>query len=101
MNALLTLMSKVYEHPWSAIVIGALLVLVALWQRQRALGVVAFVWLVYAAYEYSMKLKWICTGDCNIRVDLLLIYPVLAAITVMGLIVSAVSVWRRSRARAL
>jgi len=28
-----------------------------------------------------MRLRWLCTGECNIRVDLLLIYPVLLVIS--------------------
>jgi hypothetical protein len=32
---------------------------------------------LYAAYETGMQQRWLCTGECNIRVDLLLIYPIL------------------------
>lgn len=34
-------------------------------------------WLAYAVYEYLIYTRVLCTGDCNIRVDLLLIYPAL------------------------
>jgi hypothetical protein len=34
-------------------------------------------WLLYACYEYGMKMRWLCSGECNIRIDLLVIYPVL------------------------
>jgi hypothetical protein len=38
-----------------------------------------------------MKQRWLCSGECNIRIDLLLIYPVL----VIGLAAAAVSLLRR------
>ena len=42
-------------------------------------------WLLYGFYEHHVQAT--CTGECNIRVDLLLIYPVLAIATI-GSIVS-------------
>jgi hypothetical protein len=33
-----------------------------------------------------MRLRWLCSGECNIRVDLLLIYPLLLATTVVGIV---------------
>jgi hypothetical protein len=47
-------------------------------------------WLFYALYEVGMKQRWLCTGECTIRVDLLLIYPVL----VIGLAAALVSLLR-------
>ena len=44
-------------------------------------------WLVYLPYEYAMKLRILCTGECNIRVDLLLLYPLLVALSAVGLVV--------------
>jgi hypothetical protein len=55
----------------------------AIWARTRKLGVLvlAGLWLLYAGYEYLMFMRVLCTGECNIRVDLLLIYPALLAAT--------------------
>jgi hypothetical protein len=47
------------------------------------------VWLLYAAYETGMQQRWLCSGECNIRVDLLLIYPLLlvaSAVATVGLV---------------
>jgi len=44
----------------------------------------ALAWLAYFAYEQAMKLRILCSGECNIRVDLLLFYPLLAIISVMA-----------------
>lgn len=38
---------------------------------------VGVIWICYAAYETAMQQRWLCTGECNIRVDLILIYPFL------------------------
>ncbi len=42
----------------------------------------AMVWALYAGYEALMYARILCTGECNIRVDLLLIYPALLISTV-------------------
>jgi hypothetical protein len=46
-------------------------------RHSRGLAVFAILWLLYAGYEYLMYARIACSGECNIRVDLLLIYPVL------------------------
>jgi hypothetical protein len=37
-----------------------------------------------------MKRRWLCSGECDIRIDLLLIYPLL----VIGLVAAGVSLLR-------
>lgn len=53
--------------------------------RQAASFITALAWLGYVPYEYAMKLRLLCTGECNIRVDLLLIYPVLGILSALAL----------------
>jgi hypothetical protein len=48
-------------------------------------------WIAYAVYEYGMSYRLLCTGECNIRVDLLLIYPVLVALSLASLAMFAAS----------
>jgi hypothetical protein len=74
-----------------AIVFGA----VAMGTGRRAAWVAAIAWGGYAVYEWMMKLRILCTGECNIRVDLLLIYPVLLVISLVGV----VSALRRTRVK--
>jgi len=55
---------------------------VAAYRRRRVLVCVAAIaWLVYAVYETAMARRILCSGECNIRVDLLLIYPLLLALS--------------------
>jgi hypothetical protein len=66
----------------------------ALRLAEASLGVVTIgvVWGLYAAYETGMQQRWLCSGECNIRVDLLLIYPFL-------LLASGAAAWSLRRGR--
>lgn len=62
-----------------ATVLAAALLLA--WRRSGRTGVLAWalLWAAYAVYESLVHARVLCSGECNIRVDLLLIYPVLLA----------------------
>lgn len=64
-------------HPWLALVVAGCLAVLWWWARSRLAAVAAIFWAGYAGYEYLMLARILCTGECNIRVDLLLIYPLL------------------------
>jgi len=51
-------------------------------RHYRALLVAVVGWLLYAAWEWLVQLR---TPDANIRVDLLVIWPLLAALSAWGL----------------
>ena len=88
-------MSLFIEWPLLAIVPGVVFLAASRATRRRWAAAAGLAWLLYAVYEMGMRLRWLCTGECNIRVDLLLIYPLLAFLSVAA-IVSAL--WRRTRA---
>jgi len=48
--------------------------------------VAAIAWLSYAAYEPAMARRILCSGECDIRVDLLLIYPLLIAVSLAAVV---------------
>ena len=73
------------EWPLLALIPGALFGLLAWRRRRRAAWVAAAVWVAYAFYELGMKRRILCSGECNIRVDLLLLYPLLFALTLVAL----------------
>ena len=80
------------QWPWLELVpIAAFGVLYAHSRAGSALAA-ALAWLGYLPYEYAMKLRWLCSGECNIRVDLLVLYPLL-------LLVSLIALWRGLRSR--
>lgn len=65
----------------------------ALWTTRRTPGALlaAIFWLLYAPYEYLVYARVLCSGECNIRVDLLLFWPLLAIVTL------AVPIWAARR----
>jgi hypothetical protein len=58
-------------------------VLAVAWRASGRSGflVLCVLWGAYAVYETLMFKRVLCTGECNIRVDLLLIYPALLGST--------------------
>jgi hypothetical protein len=93
-GALVARMAILIEHPWLAAGLGVLLAGLGRWRRQRTAVVAGVLWILYWAYETGMQLRWLCSGDCNIRIDLLLLYPFLFLATIAG----AASLLRASRA---
>jgi hypothetical protein len=78
------------RDPWlTAIPCAIFLALYAMSRRSVVLAA-AIAWLVYLLYEYAMKRRILCSGECNIRVDLFLVYPALLVLS----LVAAVAVVR-------
>jgi len=56
--------------------------MVAGWQRPRwAVIVSGILWLLYAFWERQVATGVLCDADCNIRVDLVFIFPILGLAT--------------------
>jgi formate hydrogenlyase subunit 3/multisubunit Na+/H+ antiporter MnhD subunit len=90
MDRLLGAMAIFIRYPLLAAAIGGVLLGLGRRAHRRVAVAAGVAWLVYGLYELGMKQRWLCSGECNIRVDLLAIYPLL----VMGLIAAAVSLVR-------
>ncbi|WP_439543093.1 hypothetical protein [Hyphomicrobium sp.] len=55
-------------------------------QRPRPGAIVAAIaWLLYAVYEVFIANGTLCDANCNIRVDLILIWPLLWIATLFGI----------------
>jgi hypothetical protein len=74
--------------PALALVPAALFFLLYRASRRRLVAGAAWAWLLYAGYEYGMKRRWLCTGECNIRVDLLLLYPALLVVSAAAVVIA-------------
>ncbi len=90
MDRLLGAMAIFIEYPVLALALGAVLLGVGRYARRRVVAGVGIAWLLYSLYEFGMRQRWLCSGECNIRVDLLVIYPMLA----IGLVAAAISLLR-------
>lgn len=65
--------------------VASLYFVVAAVQRPRPAGILAAVlWAVYAVYEYYVANGTLCDANCNIRVDLLLFFPMLAFASIVA-----------------
>jgi hypothetical protein len=53
----------------------------ALERPRLPLMVSGVLWLLYAIYEYQIAIGAWCDADCNIRVDLVFFFPILALAT--------------------
>ena len=90
-------MSIFIEYPLLAVL--PFVVFVGLfWLTRRPFVVaVALAWLLYGVYEYAMRERILCSGECNIRIDLLAIYPALAVVSVVALILGVAGIRGRRR----
>jgi hypothetical protein len=72
--------------PWLALLPAVVFTLLYVRNRRPMVLTAALAWLAYAAYEQAIKMRVLCSGECNIRVDLLLFYPLLALLTVLAVV---------------
>ena len=83
--------------PLLAVLFGLLIVACFKLAHSHLLLAAGTLWIGYGIYEYLMQIRVLCSGECNIRVDLLLIYPVLLALTLASLLRVTMVLWRRRR----
>lgn len=74
-------------QPWLALIPAVLFAIFFRLRRRRIVGVAAGAWLAYALWEYALYRRWLCSGECNIRIDLLLVYPVLLIVSLTAIVV--------------
>ena len=91
MDWLWGVMAIFIEYPILAAAIGLVLLGLGRLARRRVVVGVGVLWLLYAVYEFGNRQRWWCSGECNIRIDLLVIYPVL----LLGSAAAAVNLVRR------
>ena len=74
------------EHPWVALLPALAFAAVASGRGRAMSWIAAAAWLLYALYEGAVARRMLCSGECNIRVDLVLIYPVLLVLSLIGIV---------------
>jgi len=82
-------------RPWLALIPTVLFAGLYRSSHRKLAGAAALIWLLYGVYEYAMYQRWLCTGECNIRVDLLLLYPVLVFVSIPAAVVGISAIRRR------
>jgi hypothetical protein len=86
---------KLLGIPVFAVIVGLLIVACFRLTRNRLVLVTGVLWIIYGIYEYLMQIRVLCSGECNIRVDLLLIYPILLVYTIAPTIRIGKVLWQR------
>jgi hypothetical protein len=72
------------QWPLAAFLPAALFFALALRTRRTLIWGAAFIWAIYAVYEFLMYRGVLCPDECS-RVDLLLIDPFLVVLSVVAL----------------
>ncbi len=75
-------------HPYLALIPAIIFGFIYFKNKQSALLWPISLWTLYAIYEELNLLRITCSGECNIRIDLFLIYPILAVVSIWGIIKS-------------
>jgi hypothetical protein len=91
-------MAILIEHPLLALVPAAIFAALFARSHNRFVLIALVFWLAYLPYEYGMKLRILCSGECNIRVDLLVLYPALILVSLIALAVFTIKAWRNRHA---
>ena len=74
-------------YPWLVLIPVALFFYIGIAARARFATAIAILWLVYGTYEWLMYARVLCRGDCDARIDLVFIYPLLLLVSLTALIV--------------
>jgi len=95
-NLLLFPLFGYIAFPWLALLPAVLFGAMYFYRRRSSSLIAGLLWGAYALYESLMKARILCSGDCNIRVDLLLVIPLLW----LAAIIAVVQFFRKKRSDA-
>ena len=80
-------------YPWLVIFPIGLFFYIGLAAKARFATATAVLWVIYGMYEWMMHARILCSGDCNVQIDLLVIYPILLLLSLTSLIVYGLRVF--------
>jgi hypothetical protein len=85
------------RHPEAALIPAGVFLGFRWFARSTGAMVAGCAWLLYAVLEILNQLRITCSGECNIRIDLLLIYPILVLFSGWALAAMLGYLWTRVR----
>ena len=80
--------------PWVALILAVIFGLAIAFTHRKLLLVPTIAWVLYFVYELKVRQDCGPPDVCNIRVDLLNIHPILAGLTIIGLVTFGLA-WKR------
>jgi hypothetical protein len=86
MNTFFALFAVLIQYPAAALVPAGLFAVAFFVKKGPLAGLSSILWLLYTGYEFLMKLRVLCSGECNIRVDLLVLYPALFLVSIAAIV---------------
>ena len=86
------------QWPLGAFIPAAAFAAAFAWSRRALTLAASLAWALYATLETLNKARITCSGECNIRVDLLVIYPALWIVSIAAVV--ALCTGRRPRGAA-
>jgi len=75
--------------------IAALLAIAWFYSRGVIVLVASVLWAIFPFYNFWILTN--CSGDCNIRIDLLLVGPILLIVSVLALVSVVRRAWRKRK----
>lgn len=94
----LKLMSVLIDQPFLALVPAVLFFACYAASKSRMAAAAGSLWLLYCLYELAVKYRLLCSGECNIRIDLLVLYPALLLVSLAALVAIGIAASKRSKA---
>lgn len=85
------------DKPWLALIATALFAAFFILSKNKLTLAAGAFWFLYCLYEYAMKYRILCTGECNIRIDLFIVYPILLLASLAALLALLRSLWNGRR----
>lgn len=73
-------------YPAAALVPAGVFALGFFIKRTSITGLASVLWVLYAGYETLMKFRVLCSGECNVRADLLVLCPALFLVSLAAII---------------
>jgi hypothetical protein len=86
MSTFFALFAVLIQYPAAALVPAALFAVGFAFKKGPLAGLSCVLWVLYCGYEFLMKYRVLCSGECNIRVDLLVLYPALFLVSIAGIV---------------
>jgi hypothetical protein len=86
MSSFFALFAILIQYPAAALVPAALFAIGFALKRGPLAALSCVLWVLYCGYEFLMKFRLLCSGECNIRVDLLILYPALFLVSIAGIV---------------
>ena len=83
-------------QPWLAVLPAILFAGLGCLSRIRLVLATAVLWLLYCGYELAVEARILCSGECNIRVDLLILAPLLISLSALSGLAFARWAFRRA-----